>query len=341
MKIKSIFFHSFLFILFISFVMISCGGGSSSGDDDDGDDDGAAIDYRQEMRDFVQGISDYAHATDADFIVIPQNGHQLLTTDGESTGTADTDYIAAIDGVGREDLFYGYDNDNEATPDDVTEELVGFMDVAIDNNVMVLVIDYCSDEAKMEDSYTQSAAHHYISFAADHRELDNIPDYPAAPYNENDEDITTLVDAQNFLYLLNTDSYATEDDFLDAVANTNYDVIVMDAFFGGGTDTYAAADIERLKTKANGGQRLVISYMSIGEAEDYRYYWESDWLTDSPSWLDEENPDWAGNYKVNYWDEDWQAIIFGSSDAYLDKLLTAGFDGVYLDIIDAFEYFEE
>ena len=30
----------------------------------------------------------------------------------------------------------------------------------------------------------------------------------------------------------------------------------------------------------------------------------------------------------------------GSPDAYLDRILAAGFDGVYLDIIDAFEYFE-
>jgi len=31
----------------------------------------------------------------------------------------------------------------------------------------------------------------------------------------------------------------------------------------------------------------------------------------------------------------------GNSEAYLKKTLDAGFDGVYLDIIDAFEYYEE
>jgi cysteinyl-tRNA synthetase len=34
-------------------------------------------------------------------------------------------------------------------------------------------------------------------------------------------------------------------------------------------------------------------------------------------------------------------VLFGSDDAYLDRILAAGFDGAYLDIIDAFEYFEE
>ncbi|NOX86519.1 MAG: hypothetical protein GXO86_11260, partial [Chlorobi bacterium] len=83
-----------------------------------------------------------------------------------------------------------------------------------------------------------------------------------------------------------------------------------------------------------------VCYMSIGEAEDYRYYWQPDWKPGNPSWLDKENPDWEGNYKVKYWDKGWQGIIFGNDGSYLKKILDAGFDGVYLDIIDAFEYFE-
>ncbi|MGP1532348.1 MAG: endo alpha-1,4 polygalactosaminidase, partial [Treponema sp.] len=76
------------------------------------------------------------------------------------------------------------------------------------------------------------------------------------------------------------------------------------------------------------------------EAEDYRYYWEKQWKHRRPSWLDKENSEWKGNYKVKYWDAEWKSIIFGSDGAYLDRILAAGFDGVYLDIIDAFEYFE-
>ena len=43
---------------------------------------------------------------------------------------------------------------------------------------------------------------------------------------------------------------------------------------------------------------------------------------------------------MEYWNPEWQAIIYGSENAYLDKVLQAGFDGVYLDIIDGYEYFE-
>jgi len=56
----------------------------------------------------------------------------------------------------------------------------------------------------------------------------------------------------------------------------------------------------------------------------------------APSWLDKENPDWPGNYKVRFWDSGWQAIIF----QYLDKILAQGFDGVYLDLVDAYEYYQ-
>lgn len=80
--------------------------------------------------------------------------------------------------------------------------------------------------------------------------------------------------------------------------------------------------------------------MSIGEAEDYRYYWQSGWNSDKPSWMVAENPDWPGNYKVKYWEKEWQDIIFGNAYSYLDKIIDANLDGVYLDIIDAFEYFE-
>ncbi|EKD52245.1 MAG: hypothetical protein ACD_62C00075G0001 [uncultured bacterium] len=320
----------------------ACGGSGSNAvpnDDDDGGDP-SSLDYRALMRTFVQDLSAYAKGLDSNFIIIPQNGHQLLTTDGEVGGAVDEDYVSAIDGVGREDLFYGYDNDNQPTSAVDRDDMLSFMDLAEENEVEVLVIDYCSTESYMDDSYEENHYRGYVSFAADHRDLDNIPDYPATPYGENAEDITTLAEARNFLYLINPDQYATKDDFIAGVVATNYDVLITDFFFQG-EEEFTADDVTALKAKANGGERLVISYMSIGEAEDYRYYWQGDWTVGSPDWLDAENPDWEGNYKVRYWDEDWQDIIFGNNESYLHKIVSAGFDGVYLDIIDAFEYFEE
>jgi cysteinyl-tRNA synthetase len=94
-------------------------------------------------------------------------------------------------------------------------------------------------------------------------------------------------------------------------------------------------------TAASSTERLVIAYMSIGEAEDYRYYWQPGWNSAPPGWLLGENPQWEGNYLVEYWDAQWQDIIFGSDDSYLGRILNCGFDGVYLDKIDSFETLEE
>lgn len=59
--------------------------------------------------------------------------------------------------------------------------------------------------------------------------------------------------------------------------------------------------IEELKIKNNGGKRLVIGYLSIGEAEDYRFYWNKK----KPNWIVKENENWEGKY----WSPEWKSII--------------------------------
>lgn len=319
-----------LTILIITTLLSSCGGDEPAI---------TGVDFRQEMRNFVQGISAYAKAKDSGFVIIPQNGQEIITTDGEPDGAPNAAYLSAIDATGREDLFYGYDSDNVATPVDEREYLVDFLDIAHDNGVAVLVTDYCWDQIKMDDSYAQNRIKQYISFAAPDRELNTIPSYPDPIPDENADNITQISQAKNFLYLINPDQFASADAFISAIQATNYDALIIDAFYN--EQLLTQTQVAQLKTKANGGQRLVIAYMSIGEAEDYRYYWQSDWEPGSPSFVYAVNPDWEGNYKVAYWEPEWQSIIYGSSNAYLDKLLASGFDGTYLDIIDAFEYFEE
>ena len=298
------------------------------------------MNYKQEMRNFVQEISAYAKAINPNFAIIPQNGAELVSTSGDDNGSPEMTYIKAIDGIGQEDLFYGYNEDDQETPAVDNEQITHFLDMAKNNGtVKIMVTDYCSTHSKMDNSYSKNNTKGYLSFAADHRELDNIPTYPTPIYNENADIITNLQGAKNFLYLITPDNkYATKQEFVDAVKSTNYDYIIMDFFYKG--EEFTATQIEELKQKANGGKRLLICYMSIGEAENYRYYWQSDWKIGNPSYIYKEDPNWNGNFYVKYWESDWQNIIFGNDNSYLKKILDAGFDGVYLDIIDAFEQFE-
>lgn len=159
------------------------------------------------------------------------------------------------------------------------------------------------------------------------------------------------------------------------IAKDGFDILVVD-YSRDGTDRTALSreDVARLRSRTGQPDRIILAYLSIGEAEDYRYYWKSDWsekpdrkaassmrhrpgfagapdgvsigvpekgapltrlTAAAPSWLSDENPEWRGNYLVRYWDTQWQSIVFGGPDSYLDKIIAAGFDGVYLDKIDA------
>lgn len=305
--------------------------------EDSGDNETAR---KQQMREFVIAISQYAKSIKPGFNIIPQNGIELVSDNGASSGQAHQAYLDAIDGNGQEDLFFGYQKDDQATPAKDNNYLRGLLDIAKNAGKFILAIDYCSTPSKVNSSYSQNQAAGYVSFAANKRELNAIPAFPNPIPFENATVINNLGQAKNFLYLINPDAFSSKQAFLSAVTATNYDLLIMDLFFSDGT-SFTAAEIDQLKNKANGGKRLVISYMSIGEAEDYRYYWQSSWRNHPPSWLDKENPSWAGNFKVKYWETEWQNIIYGNDNAYLKKIIDAGFDGAYLDIIDAFEYYEK
>ena len=119
---------------------------------------------------------------------------------------------------------------------------------------------------------------------------------------------------------------------IDTLVACPYDLLVIDYSSDGGDDTaYTAEQIGRVQQAG----KAVLAYLSIGEAEDYRFYWQPGWVPGNPSFIGPENPEWQGNYKTRYWMKAWRVQVI---EPYLDRILTAGFDGVYLDIIDAYYY---
>jgi cysteinyl-tRNA synthetase len=136
-------------------------------------------------------------------------------------------------------------------------------------------------------------------------------------------------------YVLQADSLAkSKTEAVAKLAACGRDWIVLDASFSNG-EPWTAADLAAIRAGRAG--RKVIAYLSIGEAEDYRAYWQRAWKTNPPAFLLAQNPEWKGNYRVKYWQPAWQKIIL----AAVDQIMAAGFDGVYLDIVDGFETFEQ
>ncbi len=298
------------------------------------------VDFRKEMRLFVERISEIGKRTVPGFFIVPQNGQELFTDTGELDGAIESHYLSVMDATGKEDMFFGYSGDDIATPADVRAYYTALLNIGKNSGVAALVTDYCYTQSKVDESYQLNQAAGFIPFAASDRDLGTIPPYPAHPINENDNAIQDFSNAKNFLYIINPSNFGdNRGNYLNALENTNYDVFILDLFFSDNTPL-TASEVQQLKTKPGGGKRIVLCYMSIGEAESYRYYWQTQWATTPPSWLMAENPNWPENYAVKYWEKGWTDIILDPNTGYLKRILDAGFDGVYLDKIDSFEYFE-
>ncbi|HEY73753.1 MAG: hypothetical protein DRJ03_16175 [Chloroflexi bacterium] len=155
-----------------------------------------------------------------------------------------------------------------------------------------------------------------------------------------------------------------EPDMVDALTASHYDMLVLeptrtdwssdDKYF----DTWGmVTQLKNSKGSDGAHRKLIVAYIDIGEAEDWRWYWDQSWpewdcTGDPPAeWPDYIlicDPDgWSGNYPVAYWDEDWKdIIIYGANTgshpdrnygSVIDEAIKDGFDGIYLDWVEAFE----
>lgn len=141
----------------------------------------------------------------------------------------------------------------------------------------------------------------------------------------------------SFAYLLQADArHKSRAEAVAALRDSGRDWFVIDPVFGGDDgERWMADDLQAIR--AGRAERRVLAYLSIGEAEDYRPYWQAAWKRRPPVWMRAENPDWKGNFKVAYWHDEWQRVIL----AEVERIARQGFDGLYLDIVDGFEFFEQ
>jgi cysteinyl-tRNA synthetase, unknown class len=151
---------------------------------------------------------------------------------------------------------------------------------------------------------------------------------------------------------------------IDALAKSSYDLLVLeptrtDWSHPENKQFDTPAMVHKLQaTPAGDGvhRKLVIAYIDIGEAEGYRWYWH--WTkgwgkgkprpADLPAFIVRLDPDgWADNFPVAYWEPAWKDILLqgketppDSSRAFrsvLDEVTQSGFDGVYLDWVEAYD----
>ena len=291
------------------------------------------------MIDLTEQIGDYARGRVPSFLLVGNGAVALLEVTEDNAEEDVARLVRTLDGVFMESVFYdGYEehgNKAERRDAEMDEYIAAMLRKPLMAGKQVFALDYVKGD-KIREVQGLGAAAGYVADAGD-RLLDVIPDRP--PMNENANDVTQLRQVKNFLVLLNPQHYKTRAAYIDALAATNYDLLIVDLYYG---DTpLSPSETQRLRHKANGGKRLLLAYMSVGEASDYRTYWQKDWEKHRPHWLAEPNPEWPGSYKARYWSQEWHDLLYGSPEAYLDKIIAAGFDGAFLDVMDAWQYFKK
>jgi cysteinyl-tRNA synthetase len=142
-----------------------------------------------------------------------------------------------------------------------------------------------------------------------------------------------LADVSRWLYLIDVD---LELETVDQIAASAYDMVVLDFIPSEEDNTdYPMAEVVAQFQNAS-HPKLVIAYIDTGQAEAYRTYWKPGWGIGNPEWIVGADPDgWEGNFPVAYWYDEWREIWLGR-DGYLQAIIDAGFDGVYLDWVEAY-----
>lgn len=143
------------------------------------------------------------------------------------------------------------------------------------------------------------------------------------------------------LYAARSWHYQLDKVDIDQLAKVKSDVLVTDFAKMGGKVALTPEEVARLKIDDGGRKRIVLAYMSIGEAEQFRFYFKDEWKTDPPEWLGPENCAWPGAHKVKFWHDSWKDLIWRGRKAYLKQIIDAGFDGVYLDRVDIYDQYPE
>ena len=298
-------------LLLISVVVFASCAGTTSGM--------LGIDYRSEMKTLVAEIAEVAKRVAPQFSIFVNNGEELTTRWGNSGSKLDEEYLSSLDGFLIESLFFGSSGPDTRTPNESRNIILPYLLKMRKSGVPILVIDYCSEIPNRIESLQKNREFDFLAFPAPRIELDTAPNPDPPP---------------DFLYLVNPGQYSRSD-FVRVVAEYPTNHVFVDLYYG--DEPLTAPEVDTMRSDP---ERRIYAYMSVGEASDFRPYWKSIWDISRPDWIEAANPNWPGSYRVRYWRDEWKSLLLDGEESYLGTILASGFDGVVLDGVDSYWYFE-
>ena len=209
------------------------------------------------MRDFVKEIR---NNTSSSKIIISQNGNELYFKNNK----IDENFFKITDGTTQESLYYGDTlKFDVATSKEANNELLKLLLPIRKKGKPIFVINYGKGEKKRKFLKQESLKTNFINELLPSFSLNDFYK-PINDYNTND--IHNLNEVKNYLCLLNPKKFSNMNEYYQALKNTNYDLLLIEVSYA--NIFFNREQIEGLKVKKNGGKRIVIAYLSIGEAED-------------------------------------------------------------------------
>ncbi len=309
--------------------------------------------YRADMRENLLMLIRYANQQNPDFKIIVHNGQDLLTKslweysrDGYNTARHNID----ID----DEYFLFHHKDWENAPERGTpayEYLHKIDAIAIDNfycgngkftdlakkyHLDLITIEQCPDQSAVDGAKASSMLDKKAVYAFSDLDtaFNSIGDYDMI--NDSAKNIYNISDAQNILILNDDSHYKTQEQLVDDLSKTNYDILVIKPLFAY-HQRFSVENLKKLHFKKNGSKRLLIAEFNVSEANPREYYWLDGWHIGTPDWLIRPSFSSPDNIITKFWRLEWQKII----SRYFKDVLNEGFDGVFFTGVENYNYFEQ
>ena len=316
----------------------------------------AIVNYRKEMRDIIASLVSYAKKHNPDFIFLTHEGTDILYKslweyhlDGYNEARThrinanDPSFLLTLEQRAEEIATLMKNDKTPFAPgidgivlNNVICEQRDIPEKIKDSNKKIISIDKCENGEFYDRGIKYALENNmlFYGFINSDTSFKKIRNQPLI--NENARNIFTLSDASNISFFLDDSLYNNKQDFIEDVASSNFDIVIINPTFQN-KSPFSADEVNRLRLKKNGTKRLLIAAQNLSEAKNSDYFWRNNWQIENPSFIRRESFVCKDGYIMEYWQKPWREII----SEYFKSIIRTGYDGVFFTGLENHTYFEK